>query len=444
MFSELSEKFEKIVQNVRGYGKISEENIQETVKEIRYALLGADVNYKVVKDFVKRVKEKALGSEVITSVTPGQAFVKIVQDELTSLLGHDNKKLNFEGEPPFPIVICGLQGSGKTTFSGKLALHLRKNKKKPLLVAADIYRPAAIDQLKKIGTELGIEVYSEEGNKNAVEICQNAMDYAIQKLYNVVILDTAGRLHVDEEMMTEVERIRNKVKPKETLLVVDAMIGQDAVNMAKEFNDRLDVSGLVMTKMDGDARGGAALSIVDITQKNIKFISTGEKLNDIEEFYPDRLASRILGMGDIVSLVEKAQEAIDEKEAAKLEKKIRRNQFTLEDFLKQMQQIKKLGPLDQIMKMIPGMNSAALKDAKVDEKQLKYIEAIILSMTPYERDKPNILNGSRRKRIANGSGRPVSEVNRLIKQFMQMKKMMKKFTNMNSSRMMKQFNPMNF
>ncbi len=438
MFNDLSEKFEKIFHKIRGYGKITEENIKDTIKEIKLALLAADVNYKVVKKLISDIKEKALGQEVIASITPGQAFIKIVHDELIKILGGENRQLNLGGTPPAVIMLCGLQGSGKTTFAGKLANFLRKKKKNPLLVAADIYRPAAIDQLKKIGAALNIPVYFEE-NKNPVEICKNSIDHATSKLHDIVILDTAGRLHIDEDMMKELEDIKNNVKPSETLLIVDAMIGQDAVNMAKEFNSRLEVSGIILTKLDGDTRGGAALSIVDITGKPIKFIGTGEKLSDIEEFYPDRLASRILGMGDIVSLVEKAQEVFDEKKAAELEKRIRKNQFTLEDFLDQLQQIKKMGPLKQIISMIPGVDSKMLKEANVDDKQLKHIEAIILSMTPEERRKPEILNGSRRKRIALGSGRPVSEINRLIKQFNTMKKMMKKFSKIDQKKIMSKF-----
>lgn len=437
MFNELTEKFEDIFRKIRGYGKITEKNIEDTLKEIRLALLGADVNYKVVKDFIHGIQSKALGQDVIKSVTPGQAFVKIVFDEMVEVLGQSNRKLRFEGNTPYVIMLCGLQGSGKTTLAGKLANLLRKDKKNPLLVAADIYRPAAIDQLIKIGASLGIEVYSEKNNTDAVSICRNAYQYAVNKLFPVIILDTAGRLHIDQEMMKELKDIKEKLNPTEILLVVDAMIGQDAVTMAKEFNHLLDVSGLVLTKLDGDTRGGAALSITRVTEKPILFVGVGEKMNELEPFHPERMASRILGMGDIVTLVEKAQEAFDEKKAVELERKIRKNQFTLEDFLHQLQQIKKMGPLENLMSMIPGFNSSMMKDVTVDQNEFNYIEAIILSMTQKERSNPDIINGSRRKRIAMGSGRSVAEINRLLKQFEMMKKMMKKFTSMNRKEMVK-------
>ncbi len=438
MFTDLTEKFDLIFKKLRGQAKITESNIEEAIKEIRLALLAADVNYKVVKDLIQRVKEQALGQDVLLSISAGQVFVKIVYDELVRILGSQHTRLQLHGEAPYVIMLCGLQGSGKTTFAGKLANYLRKEKKQPLLVAADIYRPAAIDQLIKVGASLGLEVYHEMDSQDAVGICQRAYQHALKKLYNVIILDTAGRLHIDESMMDELEAIRAKLKPVEILLVVDAMIGQDAVNMAREFNNRLAVTGLVMTKLDGDTRGGAALSIVQVTQKPIKFAGIGEKLSDLELFHPERMASRILGMGDIVSLVEKAQETFDSKNAQEMEKKLRKNQFTLADFLQQLRQIQKMGSLEQLMSYIPGFNQSMMKDVQVDNRQLKYVEAIILAMTPGERDKPEIINGSRRKRIALGSGRSVQEVNQLLKQFDMMKKMMKRFATMNKRDMFKQ------
>ncbi|MBP7460689.1 MAG: signal recognition particle protein [Candidatus Delongbacteria bacterium] len=437
MFNELTEKFGDIFHKVRGYGKITDKNIEDTLKEIRLALLSADVNYKVVKEFIQGIQSKAIGQDVVRSVTPGQAFVKIVYDEMVNVLGQSNRKLKLEGQSPYVIMLCGLQGSGKTTLAGKLANLLRKDKKNPLLVAADIYRPAAIEQLIKVGASLGIEVYSEKNNSDAVSICRNAYQYAVNKLYPIIILDTAGRLHIDQQMMQELDDIRRHLNPTEILLVVDSMIGQDAVTMARDFNQLLDVSGLVLTKLDGDTRGGAALSITRVTGKPILFAGIGEKMNELEPFYPERMASRILGMGDIVTLVEKAQEAFDEKKAVELEKKIRKNQFNLEDFLHQLQQIKKMGPLESLMAMIPGFNSSMMKDVNVDQNELKYIEAIILSMTPKERANPEIINGSRRKRISMGSGRSVAEINRLLKQFEMMKKMMKKFTSLNRKEMVK-------
>ena len=423
MFDNLTEKFENLFRKLRGTGKITEDNIDKIVKEIRFILLEADVNYKVVKEFIKEVKEKAIGQEVIKSITPGQMFVKIIHDELVKILGETTKEVPFSSKTPNIILLAGLQGSGKTTLAGKLALFYRKRGKRPLLVACDVYRPAAIEQLQTIGNSIGVEVYTGD-KKNPVNIAKEAISIAKEKGYNLVIVDTAGRLHIDEEMMEEVKNIKEAINPDVILYTIDALTGQDAVKSATEFNKYLDFTGAVLTKADADSRGGSALSVVKVTGKPIFFVSTGEKLNDLEVFHPDRMAQRILGMGDIVTLVEKAQEAIEEEEAKKLEEKLKKNKFDLEDFLKQLQFIKKMGPIENILKMIPGLGSQ-IKNVEVDPKAFKRIEAIILSMTPEERRKPEIINGSRKKRIAKGSGTSVEEVNRLLKQFFEMKKMIK-------------------
>ena len=424
MFNNLSEKLDKALHVLKGHGSITEINVAETLKEVRRALLDADVNYKIAKDFTSTVKDKALGQNVLTTLNPGQLMVKIVKDELTQLMGGEAVGINLSGNPSV-ILMSGLQGSGKTTFSGKLALYLKnKRTKQPLLVACDVYRPAAINQLKIVGEQVGVEVYTEEGNKNPVEIAKNAIQYAKSKGKNVVIIDTAGRLAVDEAMMTEISNIHKAVQPQETLFVVDSMTGQDAVNTAKAFNDILNFDGVILTKLDGDTRGGAALSIKSVVDKPIKFIGTGEKMEALDVFYPERMADRILGMGDVISLVERAQEQYDEEEARKIQKKIAKNEFGLDDFLKQIQQIKKMGNLKDVASMIPGMGKA-IKDMDFDDDSFKHIEAIIHSMTPGERENPSLLNGSRRKRIAEGSGSNIQEVNRLLKQFTETSKMMK-------------------
>ncbi len=424
MFEDLNAKLESVLRKIRGQGKLTEKNIADSLKEVRRALLEADVNYKVVKEFVNKVQEKAVGEEVLRSVTPGQQILKIVYDELVQLMGGSHSELKFAGIPPTIIMLAGLQGSGKTTFAAKLANYFRKKGHRPMLVAADIYRPAAIEQLKQLGKQLDMPVFASE-SKDAVRICREAVQAAREQMRDVIILDTAGRLHIDEEMMQELERIKKELKPQEILFVADGMTGQDAVNAAKEFLQRLDFDGVVLTKMDGDARGGAALSIRAVTQRPIKFLSVGEKLDAIELFHPDRLASRILGMGDVVTLVEKAQEAVDVEKARKLEERIRKNEFTLEDFYEQIQQIKKMGPLEQILGMIPGIGKQ-LKNVPIDDKAFVRVEAIINSMTPEERRKPQIINGSRRRRIAQGSGTRVQDVNQLLNQFEEMRKMMKK------------------
>lgn len=424
MFENLSLKIEKAFKTLKGQGKITEINIAETLKEIRRALVDADVNYKIAKDFVDRVKEKALGANVLTSVSPGQLMVKIVNDELKELLGGDQKDINLAGSPAV-ILISGLQGSGKTTFTGKLAKMLKSKGRKVLLIAGDVYRPAAIDQLKVLGSQIEVEVYSEDANKNPVELAQNGIRYAQAKGISTVIIDTAGRLSVDEQMMTEIANIKKAVKPSEILFVVDAMTGQDAVNTAKSFNDRLDFDGVVLTKMDGDTRGGAALSIKSVVNKPIKFVSSGEKLDTLDIFYPDRMANRILGMGDVVSLVERAQQVFDEEEASRISKRLHKNQFDLEDFLKQIQQIKKMGSVKDLLGMMPGIGNK-IKDLNIDDDAFKGVESMIQSMTPKERQNPMILNNSRKQRICIGSGRNIQELNKLLAQFDQMKKMMKK------------------
>ena len=428
MFESLGDRLQNAVSKIKGYGKITEDNISEMMREIRLALLEADVNYQVVKEFTNNVKEKALGEEVKRSIKPGDMFVKILNDELTELLGGEEKPLNLKGNPA-TLMLVGLQGSGKTTTIGKLANYLRKKyAKKPLLVACDVYRPAAIDQLKQLGKELNIEVY-EEGKNNPVEIAKNAINYAKENKYDYVLIDTAGRLHVDEELMEELENIRKEVSPDEILLVIDAMMGQDAINVITGFNDKLPLTGVILTKLDGDTRGGVALSVRHLTNVPIKFIGVSEKLDGLDSFDPKRMAGRILGMGDIVSLVEKATEAIDEKEAEKAAKKMQSGKFDLEDFLNQMKQIKKLGPLENLIKLIPGASKMGLNNINIDPKQMAHIEAIILSMTPAERRNPDIIKASRKTRIAKGCGLSVQEVNKLLTQFDQMKKMMKQFTN---------------
>jgi signal recognition particle subunit SRP54 len=435
MFNSLSEKLESAFKNLKGQARISELNIANTVKDIRRALVDADVNYKIAKEFTDKVKEDALGQKVLLSVNPGQQMVKIVQDELTELMGGTASAFNISGAPAI-ILIAGLQGSGKTTFSGKLANYLKTQKgKSPLLVACDIYRPAAIDQLEVLGGQIGVEVFSERENKDAVSIAQNALAVAKSKNKNVIIIDTAGRLAVDEVMMTEVANVKNAIKPQEILFVVDSMTGQDAVNTAKAFNDRLDFSGVVLTKLDGDTRGGAALSIKYTVNKPIKFASSGEKMDTLDVFYPERMAQRILGMGDIVSLVEKAQAQFDEEQARKLEKKIRKNQFDFEDFLTQIQQIKKMGNLKDLMGMIPGVGKQ-IKDVDINDDAFKGIEALISSMTLEERRNPDIISPSRKTRIAKGAGKDITELNAFLKQFEQMKGMMKMMNKMPMGRMM--------
>lgn len=428
MFEGLTDRLQNVISKIKGYGKITEENISEMMREIRLALLEADVNYKVVKEFTNNVKEKALGEEVKKSIRPGDMFVKIVKDELTELLGGEKKPLNIKGNPAI-LMLVGLQGSGKTTTIGKLANFLRKkHAKKPLLVACDVYRPAAIDQLKQIGKQLNIEVY-EEGKKDPVEISANAIKYAKENGYDYVLIDTAGRLHIDETLMDELDNIKNKVNPEEIILVIDSMMGQDAINVIEGFNNKLPLTGVILTKLDGDTRGGVALSVRHLTNVPIKFIGISEKLDGLDQFDPERMAGRILGMGDIISLVEKATEAIDEKEAAKTAKKMQSGKFDLEDFLSQMKQIKKLGPLENLLKMIPGASKMGLNNINIDPKQIAHIEAIVLSMTPKERRHPDIIKSSRKTRIAKGCGRSVQEVNKLLTQFEQMKKMMKQMSN---------------
>lgn len=434
MFQSLSERLESAFKNIKGQAKITELNIANTVKEIRRALVDADVNYKIAKEFTDKVKEKAMGQKVLTAVSPGQLMVKIVQDELTELMGGEESEFRINGNPAI-ILVAGLQGSGKTTFCGKLANYLKTKKgKSPLLVAADIYRPAAIDQLEVLGGQVGVDVYSERENRNPVEIVQHAINEARSKNKNVIIVDTAGRLAVDEAMMTEVANIKTAINPTETLFVVDSMTGQDAVNTAKAFNDRIDFSGVVLTKLDGDTRGGAALSIKYTVNKPIKFSSSGEKMETLDVFHPDRMAQRILGMGDIVSLVEKAQEQFDEAEAARLEKKFRKNQFDFEDFKIQLQQIKKMGNLKDLMGMIPGVGKQ-IKDLDINDNAFMGIEAMINSMTPEERKNPDIINPGRKQRIAVGSGRDIQELNQFLKQFEQMKNMMKMVNKMPMGRM---------
>lgn len=430
MFENLSDRLQGIAHKIKGYGKITEDNISEMMREIRLSLLEADVNYKVVKEFTNTVKEKALGTEVANSISPGDLFVKIVRDELQNLLGGENVPIKTDGKPTITMLV-GLQGSGKTTTIGKLANLLRKKyKKKPLLVACDVYRPAAIDQLIQIGKELNIEVYSE-GKGNPVDIANNGVNYAKNNGFDYVLIDTAGRLHIDNELMDELENIVREVNPHEILLIIDAMMGQDAINVITGFNDKLSLTGVILTKLDGDTRGGVALSVRHLTNIPIKYIGISEKMDGLTEFYPDRMANRIIGMGDVISLVEKVQNEIDEKEAEKLAKKMKKGNFDLEDFLSQLNQIKKLGPLENLIKLIPGAKKMGLNNVNIDPKQMKHIEAIILSMTKEERQNPNILKTSRKQRIAKGSGRTVTEVNALLNQFEQMKQMMKMVSNGN-------------
>lgn len=430
MFETLGDRLQNAIHKVKGYGRITDENISDAMREVRLALLEADVNYKVVKEFTSRVRERALGEEVQKSIKPGDLFVKIVKDELTELLGGESKALNLSGNPA-TLMLVGLQGSGKTTTIAKLANFLRKkHAKKPLLVACDVYRPAAIDQLKQLGKQLNIEVY-EEGKKNPVEICLNAFKYAKENKYDYVLIDTAGRLHIDEELMLELDNIVKSVHPDEILLVIDSMMGQDAINVIEGFNNTLALTGVVLTKLDGDTRGGVALSVRHLTNVPIKFIGVSEKLDGLDTFDPERMAGRILGMGDIISLVEKASEAIDEKEAEKTAKRMQSGKFDLEDFLSTMKQIKKLGPLENLLKLLPGAKKMGLNNVNVDPKQMSHVEAIILSMTPKERRNPDIIKASRKTRIAKGCGLSVQEVNKLLTQFEQMKKMMKQMTNGN-------------
>ena len=435
MFQNLTEKLANAFKKFRNKGKLTEAEVKEGMREVKLALLEADVNFKVVKDFIKAVTDRAVGQSVLESLLPAQQIVKIVNEELIKLMGGETPKININPKPPTVVMMVGLQGAGKTTHAGKLANMYRQKSKNPLLVACDVYRPAAVDQLKIVGESLGIPVFSMGTKISPVEIAKAGVEYAKKNGHDMVFIDTAGRLHIDEELMAELVKIKEQTEPSEILLTVDAMTGQDAVNVAKSFNDLLDITGVVLTKMDGDTRGGAALSVKYITGKPIKFIGMGEKLDQIELFHPDRMASRILGMGDILSLIEKAEAAYDEKNAKELEKKMREQTFSLEDFLVQMRQLKKMGNLDQLLGMLPGMNAGALKNAQVDEHQMAKIEAIILSMTKEERLKPDIINGSRRKRIASGSGTAVEDVNRLLKQFGDMKKMMKQFSGMGKRKM---------
>jgi signal recognition particle subunit SRP54 len=428
MFDSLTDKLSAVFKRLRGHGKLTEQNITEALKEVRLALLEADVNFKVVKDFVERIRSRAVGQEVMESLTPGQQVVKVVHEELISLMGGVNSSLNLSFKPPIPIMLVGLQGSGKTTTAGKLAKFLKDKGRKPYLVPADVRRPAAIEQLKRLGEQLGIPVFNPDPQRSPLEICKKALTLAGEQNQDVLLLDTAGRLHIDEALMKELEEIKRELIPREILLVADAMTGQDAVNVAKRFNEALDIHGVILTKLDGDARGGAALSIKAVTGKPIKFIGVGEKLDALEIFHPDRMASRILGLGDVLSLIEKAQEVIDAKKAQELEKKLLKDTFTLEDFREQLQQIKKMGSIEQIFSMIPGMGRLKLpKDLQGSEKELVRVEAIIDSMTKEERRSPEILNGSRRLRIAKGSGTTVQDVNQLLKQYLQTKKMLRQF-----------------
>ena len=424
-FENLSEKLQAVFKQLRGKGKLTEKDVKEAMREVKLALLEADVNFNIVKQFINKVNERAVGSEVLESLTPGQQVIKIVNEELIELMGSSQSKLTFSSKPPTVYMMVGLQGAGKTTTSGKLAGLLKKQGKSPLLVACDVYRPAAIKQLQVVGNNYGIPVFEMGDKLNPVDIAKESLQYAAKNKHDVILIDTAGRLHINEELMEELKNIKEAVRPQEILLVVDAMTGQDAVTVADSFNGQLGVDGIILTKLDGDARGGAALSVRSVTGKPIKYIGMGEKMEDLEPFYPDRMASRILGMGDVLSLIEKAQEAYDEKQAMEMAQKMRNNDFTLEDFLDQMQQIKKMGPLKDLIGMIPGMSQLNLNDVDVDPKAMAHIEAIIQSMTKEERQNPSILNGPRKKRIANGSGRTIAEVNRLLKQFEEMKKMMK-------------------
>lgn len=432
MFENLSTKLDAIFKRLKGHGKLTEGNIQEALKEVRIALLEADVNFKVVKDFIQSVQERAIGQEVMASLTPAQQLIKIVREEMTSLMGGGEQGIHLSGTPPIPMMLVGLHGCGKTTTAGKLARYFQEKKKRPYLIPADVYRPAAIEQLQKLGEELGVNFYKPESTQTPLDICLKGRDIALKGGYDLMLIDTAGRLHIDEALMLELREIKAHIKPKEILLVADAMTGQEAVNIAKSFNDRLGIDGVILTKMDGDARGGAALSIKSVTQKPIKFIGVGEKLDALEVFHPDRMASRILGMGDVLTLIEKAESAFDEGKAKELEKKIRKDSFTLEDFRDQIQQLRKMGSLDSILGMIPGFSKKmkGMGGLDFDEKELVRVEAIISSMTPKERTNFMIINGSRRLRIARGSGTTVQEVNQLLKRYAQARKMMKQFAKM--------------
>ncbi|MDL4840036.1 signal recognition particle protein [Aquibacillus rhizosphaerae] len=445
-FEGLADRLQSTIQKIKGKGKVTEQDVKEMTREVRLALLEADVNFKVVKDFVKRVKERAVGQEVMESLTPGQQVIKVVKEELTSLMGGEQSKIAVADRSPTVIMMVGLQGAGKTTTTGKLANLLRKKyNRKPLLVAADIYRPAAIKQLETLGSQLGMPVFSLGTEVSPVEIANKAIEQAKAEHNDYVIIDTAGRLHVDTDLMDELQQIKTNVNPNEIFLVVDAMTGQDAVNVAESFNEQLDISGVVLTKLDGDTRGGAALSIKAVTDKPIKFAGMGEKLDELEAFHPERMASRILGMGDVLSLIEKAQDNVDEKKAKELEQKMRSASFTFDDFLEQMGQVKNMGPLEDLIGMLPGANKMkGLKNVQFDEKQISHVEAIIQSMTKKERQDPSLMNASRKKRIAKGSGRSVSEVNRLLKQFEDMKKMMKQMTNMQGGKKGKKGKGLNF
>jgi len=432
MFENLSDKLDGIFKRLKGRGKLTEQNIQEALKEVRIALLEADVNFKVVKDFIQSVEQRAVGQEVMASLTPAQQLIKVVKEEMTSLMGSEEQKIHLSGSPPVPIMLVGLHGCGKTTTAAKLARYFQEKKRRPYLVPADVYRPAAIEQLQKLGEELKVDFYRPEPSQMPLEICLKGRDSALKGGFDVMLIDTAGRLHIDEALMLELREIKTHVNPKEVLLVADAMTGQDAVNIAKSFSERLGIDGIVLTKMDGDARGGAALSIKSVTQKPIKFIGVGEKLDALEVFHPDRMASRILGMGDVFTLIEKAEAAFDEKKAKEIEKKIRRDTFTLEDFRDQLQQVRKMGSLESILSMIPGLSKKmkGMGGLDFDERELVRVEAIINSMTPKERANAMIINGSRRLRISRGSGTSVQDVNRLLKQYAQARKMMKQFTKM--------------
>ncbi len=430
IFEGLSEKLQNTFSKLKGKGKLNEKDVNAAMREVKMALLEADVNFKIVKDFINRVKERSIGDEVLESLTPGQHVIKIVRDELTRLMGETQSKIEFGSKPPTVIMMAGLQGAGKTTTCGKLALHLKKQGKRPLMVACDIYRPAAINQLETVGKGVDVPVFSMGDKEKPVNIAKAALEHARKNGNDVMIIDTAGRLHIDTDLMDELRQIDRELNPNEKLLVVDSMTGQDAVNVAKEFNESLEITGVILTKLDGDTRGGAALSIRGVTNKPIKFVGMGEKLDELEAFHPDRMASRILGMGDMLSLIEKAEASIDQKKAKELQEKMRTQQFTFEDFLEQLEQIKNMGSIGDMLNMIPGMGGKQMKNLQVDEKELVYIEAIIQSMTPDERVNPSIINGSRRKRIAAGSGTTVQRVNKLIKQFEQTRKMMKQFGNM--------------
>lgn len=433
IFESLSDKLQTAMKNLRGKGKLSEQDIDVAMREVRLALLEADVNFRVVKDFINRVKERAKGEEVMESLTPGQTVVKVVNEELTALMGEKEEKLALDGKKPVVVMLCGLQGAGKTTHAGKLAALLKKQNQSPLLVACDVYRPAAVKQLQVVGEKAGVPVYERGTDVSPVDIAKEGIEQAKRNGNNVVLVDTAGRLHIDETLMQELKDIETAVKPAEILLVVDAMTGQDAVNVAESFDASLGLTGVILTKLDGDARGGAALSIRAVTQKPIKFIGTGEKLDQLEVFYPERMASRILGMGDVMTLIEKAQQNIDEKKAMELEQKMRNATFTLDDFLDNLNQMRSMGPLENILGMIPGMNAKALKGIQIDEKEIGHVEALVLSMTKEERTNPDIINSSRKQRIAEGAGQDVVQLNKLLKQFKEMKKMMKKFSSMEKS-----------